>query len=59
MARAKKLFENEGIEVQSYPVDFKTGFTERTPMDFLPSAGAFGRFQFSLRELLGRLYYRI
>lgn len=57
MPRSKKLFENEGIEVQTYPVDYKVGIYELTPMSFLPSADAFQNFQFAWRELIGRLYY--
>jgi uncharacterized SAM-binding protein YcdF (DUF218 family) len=57
MPRASKLFLKEGIEVQTYPVDFKAGISNITPMDFLPSADAFFSFQFSLRELIGRAYY--
>lgn len=59
MPRAIKLFEREGIEVQSYPVDFKIGLFELTPMNFLPSAGAFYNFEFSWRELIGKFYYNI
>jgi uncharacterized SAM-binding protein YcdF (DUF218 family) len=58
MPRASKLFLKEGIEVQTYPVDFKAGISNITPMDFLPSAAAFSSFQFLLRELIGRAYYR-
>jgi uncharacterized SAM-binding protein YcdF (DUF218 family) len=57
MPRSKRLFENEGIEVQTYPVDYKVGISELTPMSFLPSADAFQNFQFAWRELIGRLYY--
>jgi uncharacterized SAM-binding protein YcdF (DUF218 family) len=57
MPRSKKLFENVGIEVQTYPVDYKVGVSELTPMSFLPSADAFSSFQFAWRELIGRLYY--
>jgi uncharacterized SAM-binding protein YcdF (DUF218 family) len=57
MPRAYKLFLKEGIEVQTYPVDFKSGISAITLMDFLPSAEAFWMFQFSLRELIGRSYY--
>ena len=57
MPRASKLFLKEGIEVQTYPVDFKAGIRNITPMDFLPSADAFSSIQFSLRELIGRAYY--
>ena len=57
MPRSKRLFENEGIEVQTYPVDYKVGVSDITPMSFLPSAEAFDDFQFAWRELIGRLYY--
>lgn len=57
MPRSKKLFENEGLEVQTYPVDYQVGFSEMTAMSFLPSANAFRNFQFAWRELIGRLYY--
>ena len=57
MPRSKKLFENEGIEVQTYPVDYKAGISELTPMSFLPSADAFRNFQFAWREMIGRFYY--
>jgi len=59
MPRSKKLFENAGIEVQTYPVDYKVGILELTPMSFLPSADAFSNFQFAWRELIGRFYYSL
>jgi uncharacterized SAM-binding protein YcdF (DUF218 family) len=59
MPRASNLFRKEGIEVQTYPVDFKAGISSITPMDFFPSADAFYMFQFALRELIGRVYYSI
>ena len=59
MPRASKLFQKEGIEVQTYSVDYKTDITDITPIDFLPSADAFYMFQLSLRELIGRAYYRL
>jgi uncharacterized SAM-binding protein YcdF (DUF218 family) len=59
MPRASNLFRKEGIEVQTYPVDFKAGISSITPVDFFPSADAFYMFQFALRELIGRVYYSI
>jgi uncharacterized SAM-binding protein YcdF (DUF218 family) len=59
MPRAANLFLKEGIEVQTYPVDYKAGISSITPMNFLPSADAFYMFQFSLRELIGRAYYSL
>ncbi len=57
MPRAQALFQNEGIGLQTYPVDFKSRSDGITPMDFLPSAQAFGTFEFAFREFLGRTYY--
>ena len=57
--RAKKLFEDAGISTQTFPVDSKVNFAKITPMDFLPNADAFAANQFFLREMIGRLYYRI
>jgi uncharacterized SAM-binding protein YcdF (DUF218 family) len=59
MKRAEAIFEKQGLEVQTYPVDFKFDPSDITLMDFLPSAHATRNFEFSLRELLGRLYYQI
>jgi len=57
MPRAANLFRKEGIDVQTFPVDYKSRVSNITPMDFLPSADAFNMFQFTLRELIGRVYY--
>lgn len=57
MPRAKSLFEKVGFNVKSYPVDFKTDVSNITPMSFIPSAHALKDMEFSLRELMGRLYY--
>ena len=58
MPRAQRLFENEGLEVVPYPVDFKS-LTEDslTFMDYLPNAGSLAKTELGLRELMGRLYY--
>ena len=40
MPRAANLFLKEGIEVQTYPVDYKAEISSITPMDFFPSADA-------------------
>ena len=57
MPRAQQLFQNAGINLQTYPVDSKVVLYDVTPMDFLPDAGAFSANQFALRELVGRTYY--
>ena len=59
MPRAKIMFENQGIEVEPYPVDFKSEASDITIMDFLPSAYAMNNFEFAIRELIGRAYYQI
>jgi uncharacterized SAM-binding protein YcdF (DUF218 family) len=59
MARAKQIFEQEGLVVQTYPVDSRVGLAESTPMNFLPDARAFSQTQFAWRELIGRAFYRI
>lgn len=57
MPRAQQLFQNAGIDLQTYPVDSKVVLYNTTPMDFLPDAGAFSATQYALRELIGRFYY--
>jgi uncharacterized SAM-binding protein YcdF (DUF218 family) len=59
MPRAKDLFVKQGLEVQTYPVDFKVGASYTTFVDFLPSAYAMKDFEFAIRELLGRAYYQL
>lgn len=59
MTRARLLFEKEGFVVHEYPVDFKVGASDRTPMDFLPSAHALFFTDTALREWIGTTYYRI
>ena len=59
MPRAARLFRQAGFEVTEYPVDFQVGIARRTLLDVLPSADAFDNSSWALRELLGRLYYRL
>jgi uncharacterized SAM-binding protein YcdF (DUF218 family) len=49
MPRSQMLFQKEGIEVQTYSVDYKTDIADITPIDFLSSADTFHMFQLSLR----------
>ena len=60
MLRAKKLFENEGINVIPYKVDF-SGHNNKliTIIDFLPTAENLAKTEKGLRELLGRSFYYI
>lgn len=58
MVRAQRLFEQAGLQVLPYPVDFKVSAKDNfTVMDLLPSAGAWQRSEMAWRELLGRAYY--
>lgn len=57
--RAQLLFEQAGLVVIAFPVDFAgTGSSTASVLDFVPTAGALAQTQVALRELYGRLYYR-
>lgn len=60
MMRAQRQFENNGMVVVPFPVDF-CGWGSRAVgvLDFVPDAGAFGQTHVALREMYGRLYYRL
>jgi uncharacterized SAM-binding protein YcdF (DUF218 family) len=59
MPRAQKVFEAAGIAVSPFPVDFLSGADKTTLMHFIPSAGAFRDTSFFVREIIGRLYYKL
>ena len=60
MLRAKRLFENEGINVIPYKVDFSSHNNKLiTIIDFLPTAENLVKTEKGLRELLGRSFYYI
>jgi len=61
MERAKLIFENSGLGVTPFAVDFKTKHFNRpvTVMDFLPSPVALSKSSKVIREYIGRLYYRL
>ena len=59
MPRAQKVFEATGIVVSPFPVDFLSGADKTTLMHFIPSAGAFSNTSFFVREIIGRLYYKL
>ena len=59
MNRAKALFDKQGFEVFSYPVDFKVGSGVDWSTAFLPNPNALVSTDLCIRELLGRLYYRV
>jgi uncharacterized SAM-binding protein YcdF (DUF218 family) len=58
MPRSSRLFEDKGLKVTPYPVDFLVSAGKiRSVMDFLPSAGAYMKTELAWRELLGRAFY--
>lgn len=59
MQRSKHLFEKQGFIVYEFPVDFKVGVKEITPMDFLPFPSALALTDLAIREEIGRIYYSI
>lgn len=60
MSRARQQFESAGLAVSPFPVDFILSAGGRmTVLDALPTAGAQNRTSIALRELYGRLYYRL
>ena len=59
MNRAEFLFKKHGFKVFPYPVDFQFKNNKITILDFIPSAGSLSRSSFVIREVLGRMYYRV
>jgi uncharacterized SAM-binding protein YcdF (DUF218 family) len=59
MNRAKLVFENSGLVVNPYPVDFKQNYDRFTAVDLVPSAKALFDWSWVCREIMGRIYYRI
>ena len=58
MSRARQLFEDKGLFVEPFPVDFRVSHERRlSPLDFLPDIGALAYTQTALRELYGRAFY--
>ena len=57
MPRAQALFQDAGLDVTPWPVDFRASVNRVTPMDFIPSAGGLSGTSAALREFLGRAYY--
>lgn len=59
MPRAKSLFERQGFNVIAYPVDSKVSLERRNVLDYLPNAESFRNSETGIRELIGRLFYRL
>jgi uncharacterized SAM-binding protein YcdF (DUF218 family) len=60
MSRARLLFERAGFTVLPFPVDFGASRAEEfSVLDLVPAAPALVRTQTAMREMYGRLVYRI
>lgn len=59
--RAQRLFERAGFVVTPFLVDFFSQGTTTGPsvMDFLPTSGSLDQTDTAVRELYGRLFYRV
>jgi uncharacterized SAM-binding protein YcdF (DUF218 family) len=58
MPRARQQFEEQGMAVEPFPVDFwLSDSTRRTLLDVLPSASALHQTETAVRELYGRAFY--
>ena len=58
IARARQVFELQGLAVEPFPVDFWfSQGSQLTVLHFLPSVGALGQTQTALRDLNGRGFY--
>ncbi len=66
MSRAKLIFERQGLHVKPFAVDFNStsqaifrGIYFQNPGDWLPTSGGLHRSSLALREILGRIIYRV
>lgn len=59
MKRAVQLFEQSGLKAIPFPTDFQTGIAPSGPFKYIPSSESLAVFSLFLREMAGRLYYRI
>jgi uncharacterized SAM-binding protein YcdF (DUF218 family) len=60
MQRAKQLFERQNVVVIPFPVDFQVSQGRNLSIiDFLPSAKALSVSERALRELYGRMYFKL
>lgn len=59
MTRAKALFEQQGLSVIEYPVDFRVDETGGAPMKYLPDPNALYLADIAIREWLGQAYYAL
>jgi uncharacterized SAM-binding protein YcdF (DUF218 family) len=59
LPRARLIFEAHGFDVTGYPVDFRTPVPRRFLARIIPSAAGLAKTDLVIREVLGRIYYRM
>jgi uncharacterized SAM-binding protein YcdF (DUF218 family) len=59
MKRSVAAFQSQGIDVQPYPVNFKTEERKSRFLDFLPSMGSLNNSYYAFHEYIGMAYYAI
>ena len=59
MPRAKRLFDNQGIDSVPFATDFKATGQTLSWLSFLPSSSGFSGTSEGIREYIGRLYYKL
>ena len=59
MPRAQKVFEEVGIRIVPFPVDFRNASSKLTFMHFMPSAKSILETSFFVKEMIGRTYYNL
>lgn len=59
LPRALRVFKAQGLTVVPHAVDIGGTGSNFTPMDLLPTAGALSQNSLFVREMIGRVYYRL
>jgi uncharacterized SAM-binding protein YcdF (DUF218 family) len=59
MQRSKYLFEKQGFDVMPYPVDFRSSNVKFNVFYLIPHYEALKNSSISIRENIGRLYYKL
>lgn len=59
MPRAELLFRQQGIDLETFPVDFRAFGEHINWLHFFPSAAGFYQTSQGIREYIGRAYYRL
>ena len=63
MHRARSIFTRYGINVEAYPVDFRSEEINmeyiKNPFNWIPSSRHLHSNSLALREILGRTYYKL